>query len=869
MKITFVYTDYGLYNQNNFNRGVAILSSCLKQKGHEVSLIHIWRRTGKKEFIALVKRYNPDLIAFSFLSNMFDQIKAFSLWAKELNIPAIHGGMHPTVAPGECLAEEGIDVVCRGEGEGAIVDFCRSMESGKDIKNIPNIWVKEKDHIYQNQCRELITDLDALPYADYELFDYKSLEEGFVHKILVTQASRGCLHNCTYCCSPLARSIYPKSGKFLRYYSVDRLLDEIEFGLKKYPFLQEVRFYDDTITQDRNWFKEFAEKYKKRIGLPYSGSERVENIDEETSIMLKASGCISLDLGIENGNRIMRGKYMNRHMSNEKIIEAFRFLKLHGISANGLNILGMVGETPETALDTIKLNARVRPLIVFKAYFYPFKGTKAYDMVKERGYRINEKVSSFFERPVVELDTIRKSQIIFFYKYFDILADIYNILMKRSGNEASTVKALDNVLTSGYFPYSVFNFFHFGEEDIIALLRRYPMLYMFMRRIYRSIRRSKIRTPETGVMIVTKDIYIALRRIVLRLVSVTVARKEPRAGDIMSILVIRIERIGDLVASLPALKALRQVFPDAKISVLVREGNNELSGCISWIDEFILYRGFADTVKELRRRRFDMTIDLLMDYRLKTAFLAYMSNSGFTAGFDIASRGLLFNLSFAPAREKKHVSEYMLDFVKMLARSLSMCEPEGDFFKDTLLISEDGKKYAEHFLSENSIKNTDIVIAIHPGGYFASQRWQVADFSWLADRIEEKYGAGIVIMGGADEKGLIDEMAGAMEKKAVKAYGLSLDKLAALIDRVDLLICNSSGPLHIAAALNTFTVSTMGPTDPVLWRPRGENHIVIRKGTDCSPCDRPVCAAHTCMSSISVEEMMEAVDLQIKRIKHE
>lgn len=869
MKITFVYTDYGLYNQNNFNRGVAILSSCLKQKGHEVSLIHIWRHTGKKEFIKLVKECNPDLVAFSFLSNMFDQIKAFSLWVKELNIPAIHGGMHPTVAPEECLAEEGIDVICRGEGEGAIVDFCHSMESGKDIKNIPNIWVKENGRIYQNQCRELITDLDVLPYPDYELFDYKNLEEGFVHKILVTQASRGCLHNCTYCCSPLARSIYPKSGKFLRYYSVGRLLDEIEFGLKRYPFLKEVRFYDDTITQDRNWFKEFVEKYKKRIGLPYSGSERVENIDRETAIALKDSGCISLDLGIENGNRIMREKYMNRHMSNEKIIEAFRLLKLHGISANGLNILGMVGETPETALDTIKLNARVRPLIVFKAYFYPFKGTKAYDMVKERGYRINEKVSSFFERPVVGLDTIRKSQLVFFYKYFDILADIYNILMRRSGSEANVVKAFDNVLTSRCFPYSMFNLFHFGEEDIIALLRRYPRLYMFMRHIYRSIRRPKRRTPETGAMTITKDIYIVLRRIMLRLVSVTVAKKKPRAGDIASILVIRIERIGDLVVSLPALKALRQIFPNAKISVLVHEGNDTLLSSIPSIDEFILYRGFANTVKELRRRHFDMTIDLLMDYRLKTAFLAYMSNSGFTAGFDIASRGLLFNLSFAPARERKHVSEYMLDFVKMLARSLSICEPEGDFFDNTLSVSEEGKKYAERFLSENGIKNTDIVIAIHPGGHFASQRWQVANFSRLADRIEEKDGAKAVIMGSPDEKGLVDEMAGTMEKKAIKAVGLSLDKLAALIYRADLLICNSSGPLHIAVALNTPTVSTMGPTDPVLWWPRGENHIVIRKGTDCSPCDRPVCAAHTCMSLISVEEMMEAVDLQIKRIKHE
>lgn len=488
MKVTFIYTDYGQYNQNNFNRGVAILSSCLKKEGHDAGLIHISRPIDKKEFIRRVKEQKPDLAAFSFTSNMLPQVRRFSLWLKETRIRALHGGMHPTVAPEDCFGMEGVSAVCRGEGEGAIVDFCKAMESGRSARAIPNIWVREDGKIYKNPCRNLVENLDALPYPDYGLFNYASLEEGFVHKILVTQASRGCSYSCTYCCNPVLVSLYKDGGKFLRHYSVDRLLDEIAWGLKKYPFLKEVRFYDDTLTQDKGWFAEFAYKYKERIGLPYSGNERVENIDMDTVSALKDSGCVSLDIGIESGSRLIRERYMNRHMTGEKIVDAFKLLKSAGINANSFNILGMVGETPETALETIKLNALIAPSITFNAYFYPFMGTRAYEMVIEKKYAVEEGVGSFFERPVVALDTIKKQQLVFFYKYFNLLMKTYGFFFRRPGEASVRIKTLDGILTSKYFPYWLFNILHFGKDEMLVLLRRHPRIYLFIRELYRAMK---------------------------------------------------------------------------------------------------------------------------------------------------------------------------------------------------------------------------------------------------------------------------------------------------------------------------------------------------------------------------------------------
>jgi ADP-heptose:LPS heptosyltransferase len=88
----------------------------------------------------------------------------------------------------------------------------------------------------------------------------------------------------------------------------------------------------------------------------------------------------------------------------------------------------------------------------------------------------------------------------------------------------------------------------------------------------------------------------------------------------------------------------------------------------------------------------------------------------------------------------------------------------------------------------------------------------------------------------------------------------------AYLSRCQLLICNNSGPLHIASGLGVPTVSTMGPTVPQLWRPLGKDHIVIRKGLACSPCSKGVCRSHECLESISVAEMEKAVESLLERL---
>jgi heptosyltransferase-2 len=363
-----------------------------------------------------------------------------------------------------------------------------------------------------------------------------------------------------------------------------------------------------------------------------------------------------------------------------------------------------------------------------------------------------------------------------------------------------------------------------------------------------------------------RELYFAARGILLRGIGVFVKKKHPENIAPASILAVRIDRIGDLVVSLPALRLLRQVFPEARISVLVRESNASLLTFFPWMDDVITYRGFLKTVTLLRQRRFDLAIDLLMDYPLKPALLTVFSGSKFTAGFDVAGKGGCFDLALIPSGQKKHVSLYMTDLARAIADAAG--RQAGKDLNVEFYVPDEDREFARSLFKDNGIGAGDMVIGIHSGGHYASQRWPVERFARLADMAIKRYGAKIYIIGSLEEKTLIDSMAAMMKGSAVKVIGLPLNRLAALVAITDLFICNNSGPWHIACAFNIPTVSTMGPTDYRIWWPmRGEN-IVLRKELPCSPCGLAVCLRHDCMKMICLEEMMAAIQTQVEKIKN-
>lgn len=453
MRITFVYADLLLHRHDwtgYFYVGIGSLAAILKEQGHEVSLIHVTKPIDKSEFISKIKENNPDLIGFSSTSPMFPFVRKYVSWLAESEIkaPVICGGIHPTVAPEETIKVDGIDMICRGEGEDAMSELCRELESGGDISNIRNLWVKNNGSVTKNPLRPIIDDLDKLPLPDRSIFDYENLYTEREGKLCFL-VSRGCPYNCTYCCNQLIRSIYGSEGKKIRFRSVDSVITEIKQLLEQYPAFNMLNFDDDILFLRKDWSEEFAEKYSKEINLPFICNARANLTNKALVDLLKKAGCCHVKFGLESGNEYLSNKILNRNLTNDQIKKAFALCRDAGLITESFNMVGIPYDTPSTILDTIKLNAVIKVDRMQVSIYQPYIGTKLAELCKTQVSSMPEELKPDWFTPTLELNTVSISQVLMFRDYFKVLVRYYQLLLKLEGKPLKVaIKVSDGLLSS-------------------------------------------------------------------------------------------------------------------------------------------------------------------------------------------------------------------------------------------------------------------------------------------------------------------------------------------------------------------------------------------------------------------------------------
>ncbi len=476
MKVTFVYPDLISHRPwpGYLNIGIGSLSASLKQAGHQTSLVHITRPIHPSDFIDSIKNEDPDLIGFSFTSNMFPIVKklASSLREAGIDIPAICGGIHPTIAPEESIQIEGMDMICRGEGENPLVELCNKMENREEIINISNLWIKSGGAIIKNPLRPLLEDLDKLPFPDRGIFTYEKLyneREGRG----TFMAGRGCPYSCTYCSNHLLRKIYGGKGNLVRFRSVDNVIAEIRQVVKRYPFIKALIFEDDILFHNRKWSEEFAEKYRREINLPFTCHARAEITDEATVNLLKKAGCAHVKFGLESGNEEIRHKVLNRHMTNEQIKKAFAICRKAGLTIEAYNMVGIPYESPRSILNTIKMNAAIGVDKMHVSICQPFPGTRLAELCEEQHFLEPKDMSAdslspnyFYSSSILNLDTISRSQVLMFRDYFKILVRYYQLsarlpgiasrLLMKLSDKTLCLEATSRALNLLYLPLDYF-----------------------------------------------------------------------------------------------------------------------------------------------------------------------------------------------------------------------------------------------------------------------------------------------------------------------------------------------------------------------------------------------------------------------------
>ncbi|MCJ7580985.1 MAG: lipopolysaccharide heptosyltransferase II [Candidatus Aminicenantes bacterium] len=337
---------------------------------------------------------------------------------------------------------------------------------------------------------------------------------------------------------------------------------------------------------------------------------------------------------------------------------------------------------------------------------------------------------------------------------------------------------------------------------------------------------------------------------------------------VKNILVIAQKRMGDTVVSIPTFRAIRNGLPQSRITVFAPSYIRDIVERIGEIDHIIEFDSGLSLFKKAKKIRkfsgspYELAIDLTCDYTMEGALLSYLSRAKYRVGYDTFGRGLLFNKSVPHKNRSIPMTEEILE----IARSIDLDTKDKSL---KIAPSDLAQKEARQFLREHKVTEEDLLIGIHPGGHYPTQRWFPERFGQLADELMRKDHLKIVFLGGPKENEQIEKISKTMQNTPMIFTHQPVRNLLSLIQSCHLLICNNSGPLHLATALGTPTVSLMGPTQPERWWPQGEGHTVLRKDLSCMPCNEGICERKTieCLKLITVGDVLEAVDNQLSKIK--
>jgi radical SAM superfamily enzyme YgiQ (UPF0313 family) len=393
MRVLFIYPN--LNAQIGFNYGVAFLSAVLRRHGHITRLLNINESLcyplDLERIVSDVKAFSPDLVGFSLVSNQFQCALGIAKAIRgHTQAPFVCGGIHATMAPHEVLETDIFDYACLGEGEEALLELVNALEEHGDTTKIPNIWVKRNGRVIENRVRPF-TPLEDLPPKDYEIFDFQKMidaKDGWVG----TMVSRGCPFRCTYCFNHKLVDIYRKDTglplsrlRYLRHHSVKEVIGEMEYLLGQYTGIKMFIFDDDLFTLDKDYVQEFCRTYEKRIAVPFVCNAHVKVFNHAIARSLKRANCSIVKFGLESGSERIRREVLNRRMTNDAVMNAFRIAHGHQLHTSAFVMIGLPDETTEEMFATIDLLAAIGPGRFRWSIFFPYPGTVAHEMAKQKG----------------------------------------------------------------------------------------------------------------------------------------------------------------------------------------------------------------------------------------------------------------------------------------------------------------------------------------------------------------------------------------------------------------------------------------------------------------------------------------------------
>lgn len=339
-----------------------------------------------------------------------------------------------------------------------------------------------------------------------------------------------------------------------------------------------------------------------------------------------------------------------------------------------------------------------------------------------------------------------------------------------------------------------------------------------------------------------------------------------------NILLLRSDRIGDVILTTPAIKALRKTYPHARMTLLVSPATRDLVKGNPDLNEVIVddrmkthegFWGFIKLICALKSRKFDLSINFIPKKR--TNLLCFLSGIPNRIGYHNNKFGFLLTQKIPDDRPKgvKHEAQYCLDLLKTL-------DVNGSRDEIFIPVQEEAAVWARQCLKENHLDTSQLLIAVHPGASCPTKKWPVKRFVELMNKLHEQYSASLVMIGHEDNRGTADEILELLKFPVLDLTGkTTVAQLAGFLKECHLLISNDSGPVHIADALRVPVVSIFTRNQPGInpqrWGPLGEKSRIV-----APPIQEGISFAKGEISDpkyleqIQAQEVLEAVDAIFK-----
>jgi heptosyltransferase-2 len=344
------------------------------------------------------------------------------------------------------------------------------------------------------------------------------------------------------------------------------------------------------------------------------------------------------------------------------------------------------------------------------------------------------------------------------------------------------------------------------------------------------------------------------------------------SAEVHRVLVLEYWNLGDIVMELPFLQNLRIQYPKAHIVLLTSPKVAPLIEHQGLVDQVVVvrvpwaqhysrwrkYNPFSPlwlellrTLKSLHRERFDLAFSARADIRDNC--MMWLAEVRQRVGYEYGGGGFFLTDIVLPDLEHPHLSERWLKLIEHFGKPILERRPR-------LRLTQEEERLADQYLVECGIQNGEFLIGIHPGARSATRQWGEENFLTLAERLQAQFPDKILWFSDPNQQSpALNGIHAGLDPNRLLPLSLPLRQFMAVLQRCRLFICNDSGPMHIASALDVPVVAIFGPTEPAWFGPLGDNnHVVIRPGFWCRPCfdychfDQPYC-----LRAIDVQSVFE------------